>query len=429
MNARTVTAAAALAAAVVLLAGCYYTGSSGGLSEVTVGVKQPAAPAVSVALVVTASDLYPITASYPGSTATVTVTVPAGSARQFNLLINTASVTFRGTQTVDLAPGEQKNLSLTMGLDTTQIIVPDTLNGRIVQVSDMSGSGWTEITGASLLTILGISTFTPSDVDVDRWGRIYVGNYVTFSPDSGVFRFNDINDAAPVRVATVSVGVGALAVDRAHDYLYYTDDTTVFGVNLYRNKLSAGSVGAQESLDTAVEPQIGSSYFSGLAVDENGVLYLARHSQPASVAAVFKYDPARPAGSRVLAKYSTDLGSPLASQLDVWYSRGYVYVLSATAPDGKKIQKLDPDLTFVKGYGRADDFVPPESPGDFYGPSRFLAIPGRKLYIVDDAATRVPSTRLVALDDTLTGGGWATYGSAGSGTDQFSVDFGFWSTC
>ncbi|HTP57690.1 MAG TPA: hypothetical protein VMM82_02165, partial [Spirochaetia bacterium] len=100
--------AAAAAAFALLLSGCYLAlGSGGGMAKVSINVIHSGAKALkaiptnvaSVALVVTAAGMAPITATAPVSAGSITVSVPAGPARTFTLMLNTPSATLEGVAT------------------------------------------------------------------------------------------------------------------------------------------------------------------------------------------------------------------------------------------------------------------------------------------------------------------------------------------
>ena len=95
-----------------------------------------------------------------------------------------------GDATVDLAPDETKEIVLTPTLFASQIIVPDLANNRIVQISDMHGTGWTAVSGIYAY-----------DVDFDDQGRVYVANN---SSPNGIIRMNDITDTSLTALAGVT---------------------------------------------------------------------------------------------------------------------------------------------------------------------------------------------------------------------------------
>jgi len=147
MSAKTARAAAGMFPALVVLvlaiSSCTLTAPGGGSAAATLGItmKQPTAPIASIAVTVTASGMAPIAETVSVGQTEIVLEVPAGPARTFRVLVNTASVTFMDETTVDLAAGEKVTVTLQPVLSATQIIVPDANNGRLVQISDMDGTG------------------------------------------------------------------------------------------------------------------------------------------------------------------------------------------------------------------------------------------------------------------------------------------------
>ncbi len=214
-------AAIVAAALVAFITGCYYMpGSGGGIARVAVGVKAVPPSLVSAALIVTAPGMTTISASSTGAGGSLTVSVPAGSARTFTLLLNSASATLQGVATVDLQPGENTTITLSPTLSATQIVIPDFYNGQIVQISDMTGAGLTKISAGNLP---GISTFSPYAVDFDNQGRIYIANN-TVNTTEGLIRIDDINHPSSLTVVDgpYSAGINSLAIDRTNGLIYYT---------------------------------------------------------------------------------------------------------------------------------------------------------------------------------------------------------------
>jgi hypothetical protein len=379
-------------------------------------MKQPSAPVTSIALIVTGPELAPIARSIDPQLPELTLEVPAGSARTFTLLINTFSVTFKGQTTVDLGPGEETVVVINPTLEATQIIIPDSYNYRVVQISDMNGTGWTEIAWDDL----GFSNnweFNPYDIDFDKEGRIYIANY-----NNGVIRLDDMNDSSAETIifgAATPYNVTTIAIDRAKGLLYFS---TFFGQYIYQADLTGSPLPLTPvQLDVTLEPLVSSFDTIGIAVDDQGILYLANKSSYQ----IIKYDPSAAVGSRVVAIYNTDLGFPWDG-MDVVAKDGYVYLADHDSPT-HVIQQLDQDLNFIQGFGSLKD--PPQQSGEFWSPYRFVAILNKKLYVLDDgynSSTFFDESRVVSFGNAG-GDGWETYGKYGSAIGEF--DFPFASGC
>jgi hypothetical protein len=262
-----------------------------------------------------------------------------------------------------------------MDLDSTRIVVPDFLNGRIVQMDDMSGGGWKS-------TDLGLgSEFMPRDVEFDSLGRIYIANRPN-AGDAGIIRIDDIDDATP-EVLVHNSGVYTLAIDTERGFLYYIDDSE----DLYRTDLDGDSPQLYEGFNSPF----------GMDVDEDGILYIGHSPEGGEV---WSYDPSG-SGSLLYSYYVND-------PRDVIVKEGYVYVAQNHSAAEDRIVQLTKDLqtTVATYYG--------PSGNEFYGPYRFVARVGAAFCVIDDFEDM---NRLTRFDD-MSGSGWQTY--AGKPGDEFS---------
>ncbi len=397
--------AAVLFCLTVGLMGCYYIAPvpRAGASA-RMAVKAVPANIASVALIVSGPGMATQGYSYsPPLPESISVSVPAGVSRTFTLLVNSVSVSFQDQVTIDLLPGESRDITFTPALAATQIVVPDRLNNRIVQISDMAGAGWTAKATADFVST--IETLRPYDIDFDSLGRIYIANNDPSSttPLGGVLRIKDINSTAGFEIVdtTGASGIPDLAVDRANRYVYYTWS---FGSTLYRKSVDNIAVTAQ-TFNLMAESAIGSSFAqTGIAVDAGGFVYIVIPTG-AGAGKVVKYDPTLAEGSRVVAETSYTFNSPWG----VMARGGFIYV---SDPLGLKVVRFDANLNFIDEFG---------GPGGdpFVGPKRFIAVLSNKITLIDEyAATGANTDRLVAFDD-MTGAGWQTFGATGTGNSQF----------
>lgn len=388
----SITAAAKLAAAVILggailtVTSCFYMpGVSGKARAGLVLPRYIAANTTSLALIVGGPGMEPIFGTYPVGTTSVTLTVPSGVARTFTLLANTPSVTLKGEATVDLAPDETKEIVLTPVTDSSQIIVPDNRNNRLVQISDMSGTGWAELAGAA-------TAIYPYDVDFDSQGTIYVADYS--SP--GIFQIDDIFDSTFTTLTGVTASyIKSIAMDRTRGLLYYTD-----GYTLYRIQVSP-TPGTEELVDLNSQG-IYVNNVRGIAVDSDGFVYIANNYN--SPAEVLKINPNPAATPSVVASYS----GVLAFAFDVLVNGDHIYVSDPAAP---KIVRLSKDLKFEDSFsGSASD--------PFLGPERFVAILNKRITVMDEPHDQYGNStnanaRLVSFGG-VDGADWTTYGSYGA---------------
>jgi hypothetical protein len=400
-----------LVAGSIAVAGCYYMPAVGGsgVARATIGVTKSPVNVVSAALVVGGPGMDTITNTYAAGITTATLTIPSGAERTFTLLVNSPSATLIGTSTVDLAPGETRTIALSPTIAGTQIVIPDYLNHRIVQISDMTGTGWVEKkTGDFVGTG---AQFSPYAIDFDNQGRIYIANYTISTPGAigAVVRIDDINHTgAPgtsgvVNIDATSMNVTSLAVDRANGYVYYVNLNS-----LLRKRIDDDYTVSPTTSALSSESLIHANP-SAIAVDDQGFLYMTIPAQTFA-GSVVKYNPTLAVGSRVVRSSTYNFPYPgFTSPFGVMVKGAYVYVSDS---GGGKIVRFDKDLNFV------DSYTPPSA-----RPETFLATLNRKITLIDEGSNGT-TDRIDSLDD-MTGAGLETFGSNGSGTNQFS----FYSIC
>jgi hypothetical protein len=349
-------------------------------------------------LTVSDTDMEEIDVNIQADSNPVTVRVPSGLSRLFTAAVHTASATSSGEKQVNLENDGDVSVTIDLELSETKIIVPDTLNDRIVQIDDMQGNDWVELDS----TNFGLTgtEFNPYDIDFDSLGRIYIAIDYTSGPSTPqVLRLDDFNDStSDIIIKGMSKGVVSLAIDRENDLVYYSTDFGS-GNNIHRSDYDGNNNGVFVS---------GSYGFYGLAVDESGEVYAV--DDESDYVFLNKYDTN---GNLVdgAVEYSY-----LNNPLDVIVRDPYLYLI-----DNFKILKLDPsDLSKDPSlqFGKPDDGIPPEDPEEFYGPRQFMAVNKFKFTIIDEDFSL--KDRLVSFDADPLGNNWETYGSTGSGQDQFS---------
>jgi hypothetical protein len=393
-------------AALTLLAGisgCYYfpTGYNGSV-RTRIGAKNVPANTVSIALIVTGPDMAPIQMVLPPDAPRIDLDVPAGPARTFTLLLTSPSATLSAETTVDLVAGGVREIFFTPKLGGTDIVIPDALNNRIVQISDMTGTGWIE-KGSTGPSDFGGGSFMPYDVDFDDQGRIYIANSAGESSVGEIVRIDDINHVSATTCVKIEPGLGggmnALAVDRINGYVYYI---TGYSPVLYRKNIRSATIASdsREVSDLSVEPEIGTSFNpTAIAVDAEGCIYFVIN---AGTNNVLKYDPRLPLGSRVVVTNS------LESPWDIAIMNGKVLV---SDPGTNSIAYSDLNLNYPSSF----DY----SPAPFVGPERFLGVADLSgIYVIDELYTVAVTDRLVYMDD-ISGVGWVFYGTTGSLINQF----------
>ncbi|MBN1798836.1 MAG: hypothetical protein JW822_09675 [Spirochaetales bacterium] len=332
--------------------------------------------------------------------------VPPGKERTIGLRINvdpvsdSAVLAFGGETTVSLKVGQQTKALMSIAPVETKLVIPDTLNNRLVQINDVTGIGWD--------TYPGISAY---DVDFDAKGRIYFTDN-----GSGLQRIDDFKDDAPDTIDGDET-IYAVTMDRNNDYVY---DITSFGGII--SKIDCKGVEPPVTYNLKAEPLIaddGNYGFYGIDIDDEGFLYVI--NSPVNV--LYKYNPSLGVGDRVAGTYTNII---LSNPRDVIVKDNYVYILNFDGESGNKIIKLTKGLTFVGSYGdKAEEPYPDNITGHFYGPLRFLAVTNSVFTIIDDRSTigiAGSTDRLMQIDPGFNASSWRTYGSYGNGDGQFD----FW---
>jgi hypothetical protein len=365
-------------------------------------VKALPANITSVVFTVTGPGMDPLSASYDSLPDSITLAVPPGEDRYFELIVYidgllglTPALSFKGSATVDLTPGDVV-VELTMRLDSTKLVVPDFQNQRVIQFDDIGGGGAQYLVGTDLLGLGWLdSDFMPYDIDFDDQGRIYIANYNAASGYARVIRVDNILGTNSFLFTDWATSIVALTVDRNNDYLYYyTSVNELWRVNLDgTNEVSRDITGI-----TAIR---------GMAVDEEGILYIAGATALAPNS-VFQYDPV---AESVTATYTTGINQPW----DTLVKGDYVYVANTFGGVDLQILQLPLDFSSSVGYGNSGATT---LPGIFYGPRRFVAILNEEITIIDDDIGGGDLDKLISIDD-ITGANWTTLPVTGDGQGLF----------
>ncbi len=360
----------------------------------------------SVSVRVTGSDMDDMNMNYAPADI-ISFNVPAGPAREFTVTAQvapgdpSAALSFIGSTTADLDAGATVTLSITMGLYETKLLIPDQLNYRIIQIDDLTGTGWVAKTGNDIGHTS--PSVIPSDVDFDALGRIYIANHGYSTGEDVVIRINNINDTAGIQIQSYSGNaIKAVAVDRINHMVYFAHDSQVFRTDYDGNNIKNDF------------NMTGILSINGLAVDEEGYLYIA-HGTAGAAPTVSKYNPNSGNGG-ITATYTTGLQYPN----DVIVKNEYVYILdydNSFPYDSSRIVQLNKDLQYVTQL--ADNGS--GSTGDFLGPQRFAAILNRRFYICDDDGNdyNQANERILAFDDML-GSNWEFFVPSAIGEADFN---------
>jgi hypothetical protein len=337
---------------------------------------------------------------------TITVEVPAGKSRFFEILAYTASVTFRGATTLNLSGEETIDLPIAMNLYKTKIIVPDYGNQRIVQIDDMSGTNWTTKTSFTGFT----GNFVPYDIDFDNLGRIYIVNWGYSTGDGRIIRIDDITSNSCSAIATQGSNTTkqAIAIDRENNILYYSDSSMPY---LYKYNINTDS---EDSYLTVDSPE---GYINGLALGNDGYMYITCGSD---YKYIIKYKISTASIERYITNNISDTAnyvSWLNNPFDITVKSGYVYIADRY---NKQVIQLNTNLVYQRSLSFSSDET-----YTFFGPHRFVAILNKKFYVTDD--DEYTQARISAFDD-IEGNNFEVYGVDGSSTAGAGY-FKFWCSC
>jgi hypothetical protein len=405
------------------------TGLGGGGRAI---IGTPPSNIASISVTVSGPGMTNVNESFAPDTETIIVEVPSGAARKVLLLalVNASDpgtiISWGGTAITDLNAGETKSVWITMGIYETKIIVPDYLNERLVQANPT----WTVLNGSQIGTPY-TNYFRPYDVDLDDLGRIYIANNMSVTGAARLIRVDDITGVNLLQYSDTGNGVQAVAVDRVNRLVYYCTYNTVYQSD-YSNSIS----------EIVFTGDTSTNNFTGLAVDENGDLYIAGNYKPVGLpsygnrAYKLHYNGEVWNMAAAFPPLSTMISAPFSnsnSPMDVLVKGNLVYVtnqdpwneLNETYPDYRILVLDRESMTLLEHYGTNID-SPDSSQNHYLGPERFVAILNKRITIIDEYPSFPNYGRLVSMD-SINGDGWDVYGENGSGTGQFS--FYYYAAC
>jgi len=329
----------------------------------------PPSNIVKITVNVTASDISTISKEFMPPFGTITIEVSSGIQRTIEVLADTPSATIRGVAIVDLEPGEN-TVNISMHLNRTKIIVPDYYNYRLVQMDDMSGTGFTAI-NASSIGFMG--TLYPYDVDFDDIGRIYIANcYNNNDYHYYIIRVNDFISPSITPIASSGSEITCITVDRKRNYIYFADWEKIYRCNLDGTNLYSDFNFNQDN-------QL--YYFRSIAVDNDGFLFTACTVDSTGDYRIVKLDPNSGNGQIIkISEISND-----DEWLDVIIKNGQCIVAYHDGySNNDAIILLNPyTLSEIARYGTGTTNANP-GPGLFWGPRRFVAILNDKFYLIDE---------------------------------------------
>lgn len=233
---------------------------------------------------------------------------------------------------------------------------------------------------------------------------------------------------------------GMMAIDRTNDYCYLTTNYVVMdsGGMMVRGRIYRADVSGSTftpSLVYDVAEEFGAEslpsffVFDNISLDPKGYIYvICSMSEGEDTVAVLRVDLSKPVGSRTLFFTGETLeGMPdnVGPPVDMQVMGKNMYVFCA--PEGEEpiggiaMLAVDLDMNYKGYYGTLSLSPSLSTAGEFFLSNqyiRFLRGALDAVYIMDDDPYAGGGDRIIRFND-ISGAGWTTYGSTGSGTGQF----------
>jgi len=357
------------------------------------------APAVfsTISIRVTGDGIGSIAKDFP-PTSIISMTVPGGCLRTFDVTAlvgdTSAVIKFHGSSSANVPSGGTVSIPVLMSIQETNLVIPDYYNQRLVMMSAVNGLNTLTRNAAQIFG--GARTLNPWDVDIDARGRIYFSN-PSATASGGIYRMDNMDSTWAAgtceQMVTVASGVYYIAIDRKRNFLYYIDEA---GNNtLMRYNLATDSPQTLYSGILSLQPL-------RVCVDEDtGYLYVGYFSSgTTSFYAIRRFDPDTTSWLG-----SASVRTPLP--FDMTVHEGYLYesYIGATRINQVSLEFLT-TINFLTG-------APAPLSDPFIGPTLFIALTNRKLFVLDDSAFFDPDDRVVSIDD-IDGSGWETTETPGT---------------
>jgi hypothetical protein len=320
----------------------------------------------------------------------------------------------------DLVAGETTEIDFVMGPFDNKILVPDQSNSRIVQVANLglnqSFSGDPNIIfGSDWIESDADAVFGYVDVQLDNQGRVWMSS----GADGEIFMWDRMGLGIGDAILSGEFGAG-LAFDRFNSamyHLYSGQSNYVIG----RFQVQAGStpVGSKQTFDIVQEPEITALSFGtqhALTIDRKGNLYFFGEDT-FSRTVLYKYDPSRSVGNRVVDSYHNSNWNYSDFQVDLIYKDRHIFIVSPGGnPGGGAIIKLTPDFRIVDSFGTISPSA--SNPGEFFNPVRFISSSNEEFFVIDDG-TATGENRIVRFDN-IEGDNWKAFNPQNDTGDEFS---------
>jgi len=273
---------------------------------------------------------------------------------------------------------------------SVKMIIPDYYNSRIVSIEGMNPTAdkWIEVKGNAFdnydytfgehdenyYNNSYNDDFTPSDVDYDSSGKIYIANSST-SGTGGIIRIDDMSDTSGEDIIK-DVSVNGLAIDKTINVMYYSTRETLS--KIYQKNLNNSDDPVEINTEHITENPI---YFNGICPDGEGSLFVSYTSNQND-----GFYKIRISDGTILAGTETKLEAGKKAY-DITVQNGFVYGITFQGTGGadadytqNKIIKFNMNLEKISEFHKSK-----VSNKHFYGPRRFITTTDKtSLYIIDE---------------------------------------------
>ncbi len=301
-------------------------------------------------------------------------------------------------------------------------LVVDYGNWRVVQIDDMLGTGWTETEVPS----------SPTDGVIGPDGTVWISR--EFGSEWTVAAFSELSGAelpAPTASSDQVARATAIAVDSQSNIIFVAGQAS--GA-VWSDPHALWSIAYDLGEGTMGDPIAVPDDYLG---DDTLYRVSGVHYHDGALFAVVIFDGGAEEDIAVLLKIDVDTGArveefeigTVPSDFNFVAQR---YVGDVTVRDssvyladsiGAQIIEFDTDLNEIARFGAPYDKESEDPPTDteFFGPSRFAALPPEEPWfvVIDETKDGWPrESRIVRFSD-MNGSDWLAYGEHGSGEDEF----------
>jgi len=298
-------------------------------------------------------------------------------------------------------------------LSGLKLVVPDYYTGRLVQIDDITGTGWIEKTESDYVLGTG-EQLAVTDIAYDQFGRLYTTVFNSSAQEARIIRLNSIGELDTsfemTSVNNVSSPIGALAVDRNNNKIFFSYEDIDYVTHLASVDFLGGSL-----TDYNFTTQFGAQYepITGLATDNSGWIHIVMNSG-SDWPGFVSYHPA----DQTKKDYYI-----LPDAHDVMVSGQYIYIADPYSNLDTAVKLARVPLDYASDTNPETVTDDPDSTDTFNGPFRFIHTLTDDLYILDEPTTgELDDGRLIRFEldsANFPGSKWTTFKAQDVGKTSF----------